>query len=163
MKKTLLFMMLAVLGFSYAVAQESGPLPIVREGVKWVNEKVIVNHGDTTCYYYIYEIQGKQAANSLCVDGDSIDVCHYYTGPHIELDNDSIVSYLAESFGLWAECYYNYPYQKICDEGRNMIEREIHETFHYPVPHYYERLYYFASFRPEQQINYYLFLMTLKY
>ena len=158
--KKIFYLLLAAMIFSVVSAQE-GPddswyMYLIEQGKKWVNEKVIVNHGDTTCYYYIYEIQGKQAANSLCVDGDSIDVCHYYTGPHIDLDNDSIVSYLAESFGLWAECYYNYPYQKICDEGRNMIEREIHETFHYPVPHYYERLYYFASFRPEQQINYYL-------
>ena len=34
-------------------------LPIDREGVKWVNEKVIVDHGDTTCYYYNYEIKGE--------------------------------------------------------------------------------------------------------
>ena len=58
MKKTILITLLALLGMTQAVAQEgweewlSDYLPIVREGVKWVNEKVIVNHGDTTCYYY---------------------------------------------------------------------------------------------------------------
>ena len=29
-------------------------LPIIREGVKWVNERVTVNDGDTTCCYYCY-------------------------------------------------------------------------------------------------------------
>ena len=53
MKKTLLISILALLGMTQAVAQwdSSDYLPIVREGVKWVNEKVIINHGDTTSYY----------------------------------------------------------------------------------------------------------------
>ena len=53
-------MLLSTMGMGQAVAQEyDGYLSIVREGVKWVNEKVIVNHGDTTRYYYNYEFSGK--------------------------------------------------------------------------------------------------------
>ena len=69
MKKTILITILALLGQSQGIAQLMGPddwwewdysdyMPIVQEGVKWVNEKVIINHGDTTSYYYTYEIQG---------------------------------------------------------------------------------------------------------
>ena len=96
---------------------------IVREGVKWVNEKVIVNHGDTTSFYYIYEIQGKQQVDPEYSEPDEgyFDVCHYYTGSQIEPDNDSIISILNESPGYIC-CYNNWPYQKICDENRNMIE-----------------------------------------
>ena len=60
MKKIFLFTMLALLSISLTKAQntsgETETLPLVREGVKWVNEKVIINHGDTTKYYYTYEI-----------------------------------------------------------------------------------------------------------
>ena len=57
MKKTILITILALLGITQAMAawDSSDYLPIVREGVKWVNEKVIINHGDTTSYYYTYE------------------------------------------------------------------------------------------------------------
>ena len=43
-------MLLTLLGMTQALAQESDYLPLIREGVTWVNEKVIVNHGDTTQY-----------------------------------------------------------------------------------------------------------------
>lgn len=94
MKKTLLFMMLAVLGFSYAVAQESGPLPIVREGVKWVNEKVIVNHGDTTRYYYNYEICGDDSIMPYKEDWGPYKACYYYTGENLDVSTDSLIASL---------------------------------------------------------------------
>ena len=157
--KKIFYLLLAAMIFSVVSAQE-GPddswyLYLYEQGKKWVNEKVIVNHGDTTCYYYVYEIKGKQDASGLCADDDSIDVCHYYTGPHIDPENDSIVSLLTETFGLWAECFDNDPYQKICDEGRNMIERIIHESFHC-----HEMLYYFSSLSPDDRISHYLRYQT---
>ena len=33
-------------------------LPVIREGVKWVYEHVVINDGDTTNYYYTYEFKG---------------------------------------------------------------------------------------------------------
>ena len=33
-------------------------LPVIREGVKWVNVHVVINDGDTTCQYYTYEFKG---------------------------------------------------------------------------------------------------------
>ena len=47
MKKTFLIVVLALLGVTQAMAQSEDYLPIVREGVQWVNEKVIVNNGVT--------------------------------------------------------------------------------------------------------------------
>ena len=61
MKKTFLIVMLALLGVTQAMAQSGDYLPIVREGVQWVNEKVIVNNGDTTRYYYKYEFSGNDS------------------------------------------------------------------------------------------------------
>ena len=58
-------MLLTLLGMTQALAQESDYLPLIREGVTWVNEKVIVNHGDTTQYYYNYEFSGKAAGNDI--------------------------------------------------------------------------------------------------
>ena len=58
-------------------------MTLVREGVKWVNEKVIINHGDTTKYYYIYEIQGTDTEWHW-YSGGNAKLCHYYTGNHID-------------------------------------------------------------------------------
>lgn len=33
-------------------------LPVIREGMKWVNVHVVINDGDTTNYYYTYEFKG---------------------------------------------------------------------------------------------------------
>ena len=54
MKKTILFLIMCTLGLSQSVAQLKGPddwwewdysdyMPLVQEGVKWINEKVIIN------------------------------------------------------------------------------------------------------------------------
>ena len=69
------------------VAPTDGRMPIVRDGVQWVNEKVIINNGDTTRYYYTYEISGV-----IPTDGFNAKKCHYYTGEKINHDNDSIIS-----------------------------------------------------------------------
>ena len=98
MKKTLLISILALLGMTQAVAQWDGSdyLPIVREGVKWVNEKVIINHGDTTSYYYIYEFSGY---DSICTNmaGEINHACYYYTGNELDADRDSLIAGLRDN------------------------------------------------------------------
>jgi hypothetical protein len=91
MKKTFLIVMLALLGETQAMAQSGDYLPIVREGVQWVNEKVIVNNGDTTRYYYKYEFSGN----------DSIwfkvnHALYYYTGDNLDVERDSLIAGLRE-------------------------------------------------------------------
>jgi hypothetical protein len=69
MKKTILFTILTLLGISQAMAEEL--VPLVREGVQWVNEKVIITNGDTIRYYYRYEFKGEDT-ESNDVGGQSI-------------------------------------------------------------------------------------------
>ena len=119
MKKTLLISLLALLGMTQAVAQNNPPMPLVQEGMKWVNEKVIINHGDTTSYYYTYEIQGTDTEWHW-YSGGNAKLCHYYTGNHIDFSNDSIISSLEEDPGLKIDCYNNWALDKVVQEGRNI-------------------------------------------
>ena len=100
----------------------SGYLPIVREGVKWVNERVIIDHGTKTSYYYTYEIKGTQLPHPNYFE--ELPACHYYTGTQIDPDNDSIISLLRDG-GSWVTCYNNWAYDKMCRENRNLIRRGV--------------------------------------
>ena len=133
MKKTILITILALLGLSQSMAQIMGPddwwewdysdyMPIVQEGVKWVNEKVIINHGDTTSYYYTYEIQGDDTEWHQYSYGNA-KLCHYYTGETIDYSNDSIISSLEESTNVGKDitCFDNWAFDKVVREGRNIM------------------------------------------
>ena len=107
MKKTLIFAIWALLFFTQAVAQYSSHLPLVREGVRWVNEKVIVNQGDTTRYYYNYEIRGdyddfSEVDSWTDYDGLGYKACFYYTGNELDLGTDSLIA------GLKGDTYNTY-------------------------------------------------------
>ena len=94
MKRTILFTLLALLGLVQAVAQEAERLPIVREGVQWVNEKVIVNNGDTTSYYYKYEICGDDTT-WLDIDHTVYKIykaCYFFTGETLDVEQDSLIA-----------------------------------------------------------------------
>ena len=105
------------------VAPTDGRMPIVRDGVQWVNEKVIINNGDTTRYYYTDEIRGV-----IPTDGFNAKKCHYYTGEKINHDNDSIISFLMEApFDVSVFCGSNLALQKVVSEGRNMLQFDSHE------------------------------------
>lgn len=87
MKKTFFIVVLALLGMTQAMAQREDYLPVVREGVQWVNEKVIVNNGDTTRHYYKYEFSGN----------DSIwfkvnHALYYYSGDILDVERDSLIA-----------------------------------------------------------------------
>ena len=118
MKKYLLITILALLGMSQALAQEQECLPLVREGVKWVNEKVIIDHGDTTRYYYTYEISGE-------VNGPFTKInkaCHYYTGRDLDMERDSVIAGLSEAYHFYeVDCYPNKAYDKVWNENRAML------------------------------------------
>ena len=125
MKKILLISVLALLGMSQAVAYNNEYVPLVREGVKWVNEKVIVDHGDTTSYYYVYEIQGDDPDWQWDQETTS-KLCHYYTGNHIDVNNDSIISSLAEvglDISAIVNCHNNWALDKADFENRTIMPR----------------------------------------
>ena len=118
MKKTLLLTLFALLGLSQAAAQSDDYLPIVREGVKWVNEKVIINQGDTTSYYYCYEFSGMDSTAHNMV-GDINHACYYYTSNELDIDSDSLIAGLRDN-GL-VTCFRNNAYEKVYSEGRALF------------------------------------------
>lgn len=121
MKKTLLIILLALLGMTQAAAQETPAMQLVQEGVKWINEKVIINQGDTTSYYYTYEIQGDDTEWHQYSSGNA-KLCHYYTGESIDYSNDSIISSLEQRVvGGAVDCYNNWAFDKVVQEGRNIM------------------------------------------
>ena len=117
MKKTLIFAILALLCMFQSIAQDDSPLPIVREGVKWVNEKVIVDHGDTTRYYYNYEIYGDYDDFSTVDSWSDYDdlgykACFYYTGNELDLNTDSLIAGL-KGGAYNTYCGRNYAYDAV--------------------------------------------------
>ena len=118
MKKTFLLSLLALLGLGQALAQREGYLPIVREGVTWVNEKVIVNNGDTTRYYYKYEFSGRDTAawhNNYAL--------YYYTGDSLDVECDSLIAGMLEGYyGYYVTCFRNYPLKKQWWDGLRMLQ-----------------------------------------
>ncbi len=123
MKKTLLISILALLGMTQAAAQLYEPLFLVRDGVKWVNEKVVINQGDTTYSYYTYEIQGDAPEEFHYSEGQS-KACHYYTGEQIDIQNDSIISYLAQNDwnGVTVVWFQNFAQTEVISQNRNMLQ-----------------------------------------
>ena len=97
MKKTILFVLLALMGLCQATAQREDYLPIVREGVQWVNEKVIVNNGDTTRFYYKYEFSGDDSTMRIN------KALYYYTGDYLDVERDSLIAGMRE--GLYGNDY----------------------------------------------------------
>lgn len=118
MKKAFLIIVLALLGITQAMAQSEDYLPIVREGVQWVNEKVIVNNGDTTRYYYKYEFSG--------IDSILFKVNHalyYYTGDNLDVERDSLIAGLREGYGNdFVTCLRNNALNKTAWDGRKMLQ-----------------------------------------
>ena len=114
MKKTLLLSILVLLGMSQAAAQSDDYLPIVREGVKWVNEKVIINHGDTTRYYYCYEFCGIDSLYHNMLP-EYFHACYYYEGDHLNVETDSLIANMSGG-----SCFRNAAQYKIMREGRNL-------------------------------------------
>ena len=102
------------------VVPYDGRMPLAREGMTWVNERVIIDHGDTTSYYYSYEIRGDNVHTGKFIG----KLCHYYKGNGIGIDiyNDSIISILLEGDQCIVNCVDNKPLQNVMDENRNMLK-----------------------------------------
>lgn len=116
MKKTILFVLLALMGLCQATAQREDYLPIVREGVQWVNEKVIVNNGDTTRFYYKYEFSGDDSTMHIN------KALYYYTGDYLDVENDSLIAGLLEGYyGDFVTCFRNNALNKSWKDGRKML------------------------------------------
>ena len=106
-------------------ADDYGYVPYITEGVKFINEKVIVNNGDTTSYYYTYEmtpdviVTYDEDLDTLFYD--DVMWCHYYTGQGIDESNDSIICGIYLIHPGFFNAFNNKAFKKIKDEGRNLI------------------------------------------
>jgi hypothetical protein len=124
MKKTLLITLFALLGITQAAAQDDLTLPYLSEGVRFVNEKVIVENGDTTQHYYNYEM-APGIYNYMNADGiiEHIDVifCHYFIGSSFDELNDSIISGVQPTTLGYFTTFDNLAQDEVVAEGRNLV------------------------------------------
>lgn len=124
MKKSIFIILFTLQGMIQIVAQDSDYLPIIREGVKWVNEKVIVNNGDTTRFYYNYEFSGKDSVYTDMMN-NLHDACYYYLGEHLNVDRDSLIAGLRDRNQVFITCMRNHAYEKVRSEGRQMFDLSL--------------------------------------
>ncbi len=98
-------------------------LPIVREGVKWVNEKVIVNNGDTTRYYYAYQFKGEAPYRNGY--NQTFKALYYSEYTPIAL-GDSLIAGLREGEAI-VTCHNNHALNSIIEQNRNMVTFYINQ------------------------------------
>ena len=96
---------------------EDKELPIPREGVQWVNERVIIDHDVETKEYYTYEFSG--------TDFHGNAMCYSYTGDALDITNATLVAQYQcmdyQATGSDGNIYNNVPFDKVKSEGRNMV------------------------------------------
>ena len=101
---------------------ESNPiLPIPREGVQWVNERVVIDHGEITRSYYTYEFRGTNFRD--------YPICYSYQGDTLDMETASraavfnmIPGYSEASRSF--RTYYisdNPAYDTVLEDGRNLM------------------------------------------
>ncbi len=99
---------------------EDRHMPLIREGVKWIYEKVTIQGGDTICQYYTYEFKGNHPEKT---DYDCVCKALYrYDGQQHDLDveNDTIVAGMMENEAI-IKSYFNEPMKQVVRQDRNMI------------------------------------------
>ena len=89
-------------------------MPLDREGVQWINERVTVNGGDTTSCYYAYETKGNYP-------GHPYIACYYREGDGVQDEaNGTLVAGLADLFG-GIYSYQNTILDQVIEEDKNMM------------------------------------------
>ena len=119
MKKVYFLTLLSLLGMTQIVAQDDY-LPLVREGVQWVNEKVIINHGDTTSYYYKYEFNGDDPLHSY--SGRVFKACYYYTSNQLDIEKDSLIAGVGKSSRTFIAFFRNAAMWRVYAQDRNLMD-----------------------------------------
>ena len=91
MKKTILFTLLAVLGFTQSIGQDYEYVPLVRDGVKWVCDAPYLADMFLWHDYCTLELTG-----DTVIDGKCYKALHKYSGDAIDTLNDTVPVYLRE-------------------------------------------------------------------
>ena len=91
-------------------------LPLAREGVKWVNERVSIDHGVMTSEYYTYEFSG--------TDFHGYPICYSYLGETLDPAQDQSAAIFQTKYGNAKFTNYIFndePYSRVIEQGRDMI------------------------------------------
>ena len=135
------------------VAPYDGRMPMVREGMQWVFERVTIDHGVTKSEYYTYEIGGKDARGDLSSENYDKNYrgaryCRYYEGMKPDGDGEIVCS--LKQGTLEEMAFDNTVMDKVAGEGRNLIKRMFIDD------DTTELLYYFNHKNPEWVLNEYI-------
>ena len=127
MKKTIILGILFLSCMLHAWAQNNEYIPYLTEGVKFVNEKVVVDHGDTTSIFYSYEIEAVKDTvllDPIYAPNDTLFQDNYnikYTLMTNRDSNDSIICKICgEKSTFWGDFWVfdNLAYWQLEEEGR---------------------------------------------
>lgn len=95
MKKLIISIFVSCAAMCSLSAVADDYLPMLREGVQWVNRYIIREHAEPSHYgeqsFYSYEIKGDTTVN-----GVAYKKCHYYPGEVKDRSHDSIIALLRE-------------------------------------------------------------------
>ena len=116
-------------GINYLdVAPLDGRMPMVREGMQWVFEKITVDNGKTTSQYYTYVIDGEDprgvpSSEEYIPRYKKAKFCRYYDGTTPEGHGGEIVSSLRETQynGPSVAAIDNTVMDKVARDGRNLM------------------------------------------
>ena len=91
-------------------------LPLTREGVKWVNERVIIDHGVKTSEYYTYEFSGTSNIHGYAV-------CYRYTGDSLDINQAEQAALFQGGYGgrMNYPIINNEPFRLVREQGRDMM------------------------------------------
>ena len=91
---------------------------MAREGVQWVNERVVIDHGVMTKSYYTYEFKGDT--------NQGHPICYQYTGEELDQSSAEVAAIFRTPYDyptIVTEClvYNNKPLAEMKEQGRIMI------------------------------------------
>ena len=122
-----------------------GRMPMAREGMQWVFERVTLDHGEATSQYYTYELRGMDPRGFPSSENydptfrKSI-LCRYYEGTKPNGSDGEIVVSLREMISSFEEPWFidNTVMDKVAAEGRNLIRRVyLNDDHHVETPYMY--------------------------
>ena len=93
-------------------------LSLVREDVQWVNERVIINKGDTTRYYYNYEFKGTTSIHGF-------PICYSYTDETLDTEKAAVAAYFQADYdkeNYITTIFNDAAYYQTVEDGRNLIQ-----------------------------------------
>jgi hypothetical protein len=88
-------------------------------GLKWVNERVTVNHGDTTSIYYTYEFQEVNHPDAYIWNYYN---CSYREADGSETSSDSVIAQMYNYTFYYPRFINNKAFAAVSAQGRNMID-----------------------------------------